>query len=159
MAYIRIKKIQNQEYAYLVESITTEKGPRQKVKQYLGKVQRYVLPDEVEKNLRLDDKREFVISLVESQLKALGFTMQDKYYEQNGFVFSATDCSFRKKKTTKEIVLTFEQGYLCTFTIQRLLSFTKSKDFNQDAYALAKYFLEAGLQISEEEFVKFYSLL
>ena len=38
MAYIRTKKIGKNKYAYLVEIVSTDKGPRQKVKQYLGRV-------------------------------------------------------------------------------------------------------------------------
>ena len=36
--FIRVKKIKNQNYAYLVNSKYTEKGVRQKIVKYLGKV-------------------------------------------------------------------------------------------------------------------------
>lgn len=159
MVYIRIKKIQKQEYAYVVESVATDQGPRQKVKQYLGKVQRQALPDEIQKKVRAESKCEFLTSLVESHLSALGFVKRGKWLERENVIFSAADCSFKMKKTGKNMVLALEQGYLCEFTLQRLLSFTKSKNLNEDAHALARYFVEAGLQISEQEFVQFYSLL
>ena len=38
MVYIRIKRINKFKYAYLVESFQTDKGSRQKVKKYLGRV-------------------------------------------------------------------------------------------------------------------------
>ena len=73
MAYIRIKKIQKQEYAYLVESINTEKGPRQKVKQYLGKIYHYHLLEYSPKNINGNTKREFLTSLLKNHLTALNF--------------------------------------------------------------------------------------
>ena len=59
-------------------------------------------------------------------------------------------------KTEKEAVIKLNDGYLSTFTLQRLLNFKKSKDFNKDAYNLAKCFLEAGLNISKDLFIEYY---
>ena len=159
MAYLRIKKIQNKEYAYLVKSIKTAKGPRQKVLRYLGKVQRHLLPEQFEKEIKRSTKKDFIGSLVQSHLNALGFSKMKSVMRKGPLIFSQKDYSFRSEKSRKEHILAFEQGYLCQYTLQRLLSFTKSDDVQQDGYALARYFLEAGLRITEEEFIQFYSLL
>ncbi|MBI4152848.1 hypothetical protein HY495_03995 [Candidatus Woesearchaeota archaeon] len=159
MVYLRIKKIQNKEYAYLVKSIKTEKGPRQKVLRYLGKVQRHILPEKFDKEIKKSGKKDFIRSLAQSHLNALGFSKMKGVIRKGPLIFSPKDYSLHSEKSQKEYILAFEQGYLCKYTLQRLLSFTKSDDVQQDGYTLARYFLEAGLRITEEEFVQFYSLL
>jgi len=157
MSYIRIKKINNSPYAYLVESFNTSSGPRQKVKQYLGRVYEFEKKMGEVINSKVKNKEDLLLNLVLSELQPRGFK------EKRGkFCFNKIDFNpehFTIKKKTKNIVLAFNDGYLCDFTLQRILNFKKSNDLNHNAHQLAKYFLEAGLQISEEDFVKFYQLL
>ena len=44
MAFVRVKKISGSEYAYLVENTWTERGTRQRVGKYLGRIYK---PDKV----------------------------------------------------------------------------------------------------------------
>ena len=157
MAFIRIKKISSNKYAYLVESTNTNKGPRQKVKQYLGRVHELEKNDEtnVESNYNPNTKKEILSSLILPELSSRGFSKNKDKFQHKSLLFCPRELSITKKNG-KEAILAVEEGYLCSYTLQRLLNFKKSKDLNSDALKLAKYFLEAGLAISEEKFVKFY---
>jgi hypothetical protein len=155
MVFIRIKKINNSPYGYLVESVNTSSGPRQKVKQYLGRVfefERKVSTDVV--SINSGNKEELLLNLVVNELNQRGF---DKDLSFNTVTFDKSSFSLNKGK--RGVVMLMNEGYLCDFTLGRILNFKKSKNLDKDAHTLAKYFLEAGLQISEEDFVKFYGFL
>lgn len=173
MVYIRIKKISGNEYAYLVESIQTKKGSRQKVKKYLGKVYKFENKNEVNiDNLVLSRKKTgFLSELVCRELKSIGFKERTdvklnsdnakSFFLLKNLVFDKEKLTLLKKtksKTVKDAIISLNNGFLCSFTLQRILEFKKSKNVNQDAHVLAKYFLEAGLQVSKENFVKYYML-
>jgi hypothetical protein len=162
MAYIRTKKISGNKYAYLVEIISTDKGPRQKVKQYLGRVHDFEKNKEISEINQGNTNKEILLNLIIPELKARGFKEKKNNLIYKNFIFNSEKITLTKKsknKTNKEAVIGSEEGYLSTFTFQRILNFQKSKDFNKDAHQLAKYFLEAGLQINQELFVKFYQKL
>ncbi len=162
MSYIRIKTISNQKYAYQVEIVSTPKGPRQKVKQYLGKIYSLESIQELDTIILGTKKQDLLQNLILAQLKSLGFQEKDNFLTFQDLIFSPEDFTFIKKtKTNKKqaAVLSLNQGYLSTFTLQRIINFKKSKNLNQDAQNLAKYFLEAGLPISKELFVKYYQSL
>ncbi len=163
MAYIRVKTINRNRYAYLVESTITDQGPRQKVKQYLGRIHELETKKEVpEFEFVSKSIKKNMLGLILSELVAKGFREKDGLYVKKPFQFSPADFTLLKRarnKQLKSVIIASHEGYLCTFTLQRLLNFKKSKDLKQDGYDLAKYFLEAGLQVSSETFVKFYQLL
>ncbi|MBT6773744.1 hypothetical protein HOA91_00080 [Candidatus Woesearchaeota archaeon] len=162
MAYIRTKKISGNKYAYLVEIISTDKGPRQKVKQYLGRVHDFEKNKEISEINQGNTNKEILLNLIIPELEARGFKEKKNNLVYKNFIFNSEKITLSKKsknKTNKEAVIGSEEGYLSTFTFQRILNFQKGKDFNKDAHQLAKYFLEAGLQINQELFVKFYQKL
>jgi len=157
MTYIRTKNINNNNYAYLVENVKTDNGPRQKVLQYLGRVHQLEKKDVVEVN-------QFCLlnNLVVSELKARGFKQKDELLINKKMSYSPKSFVLTKKtnsKTEKDAVLKVNDGHLCSFTLQRIANFKKSKNLNADAQKLAKYFLEAGLQVSREQFVQYYQRL
>ena len=158
MVYIRIKKINNGSYAYLVESKNTPAGPRQKVKQYLGKITALQLQNNSPRSeIKTKSQREFVIELVKRELQRHGFSENKHFFQYEDIIFSLQELTI--KKNNKETILHLNQGFLNTYTLQRLFSFKKTKDHTSDAPLLAKYFLEAGLPLSQQEFVQFYQLL
>tara|TARA_Y100000310_G_scaffold78020_1_gene74638 strand:+ start:41441 stop:41881 length:441 start_codon:yes stop_codon:yes gene_type:complete len=146
MGYIRIKKINNSKYAYLVETKNTQSGPRQKVKKYLGRVFD-VEKNSLAKKINLGgNKYDFIRSLI---LREVNFKKLDKIeYKNFGFT-----------KKGKEVTLKINDGFLSSYTLGRLIRFQKSKDLDKDALLLANYFVQAGLTISEKEFVAYYQLL
>lgn len=159
MAYIRVKKIKGKSYAYLVENKNTSSGPRQKVKKYLGKVHDLERKEDTVSEIK---GKGIFQNLIISELKKLGFKEKGDSCIHKNLIFSCKDYSLKRKtksNTSKEAVISLNEGYLCSFTLQRIANFKKTKDFNKDGFTLAKYFLESGLQVSEEEFVEFYQKL
>ncbi len=155
MAYIRCKRINGSQYAYLVESTTTPQGPRQKVKKYLGKVHEFSERDEIVRSGEYNTKKELVRCLIEKELLSHGFVKNKSSFCCENVVFDKS----LKQKNGKSIVLKINEGYLCDFTVKRILNFKKSDDVAKDAPILAKHFIDAGFVISEEEFVQYYRLL
>lgn len=160
MVYIRVKRINAKPYAYLVES----KNSRQKVKKYLGRV--YELEPKVlnleNRIVRGRRKEDFLLKLTLRELGNLGFRVKGAKHHCKNFMFCPKKFTLRKKtksKTVKETVISLNDGHLSSFTLQRILNFEKSKDLRVDAELLAKYFLEAGFQISRENFINYYRLL
>ena len=162
MVYIRVKKINKYLYAYLVENISTSYGPRQKVKQYLGRVYELEKSKEVEDSFNGHNKEEILLNLVIPELKVRGFKENKDLYVNKDLVLSPKEFTLKKTtkaKTSKDAILKLNEGYLCSFTLNRILKFERSKDVKKDAQVLAKYFLEAGLQINQELFVSFYQAI
>jgi hypothetical protein len=160
MVYIRTKKISNNNYAYLVEIINTKKGPRQKVIQYLGRVYDLELKKDIinQKNNQ-NNKNEIILSLVLPELLARGFNHKNDKWSFQKLTFNSKELTLTKtikNKKSKEAIISLNDGYLCTFTLQRIINFKRTKDLQKDAQSLAKYFLEAGLNISQEQFISFY---
>ena len=150
MTYIRNKEVGTNKYAYLVENISTPKGPRQKVRKYLGKV--HDLSDSHE--FAEVKEKEVLMKLIKVTLKSTGFSEKNGEYHYEGIVFNPTTLDLSKKG--KQVVISVNNGHFCNFTLLRIKNFKKTKDLTKDAQVLAKYFLDAGLLISEEEFVDFY---
>lgn len=159
MAYIRIKKINNSPYAYLVESENTKKGPRQKVKQYLGRVYGFEKVSDEKISTPVNSKQELLLNLVLSELKSRGFKEKEDVFSFNKIYFDPQTFAVSKRTNKKNVVVSLNEGFLCSYTLQNVLNFKKSRNLTKDGQILAKHFLDAGLQISEEDFVRFYDLI
>lgn len=164
MAFLRIKAVKGNKYGYLVENRQTKKGPRQRVKRYLGKAVELKAQREVDffEYFKVDDskdyfkknKKEILLDLVRLELIKHGF-------KEKGVLLSNQKVSFDEKslkllKGKKEVLLVINEGLLGSFTLQRILKFKKSGDFQKDANQLAKYFVEGGINVSQEVFIGFY---
>ncbi len=162
MVYIRVKKINKYLYAYLVENISTSSGPRQKVRQYLGRVHVLEKSKEVEDSFNGKSKQETLLNLIIPELKARSFKENKELYVNKDLIFDTKNFTLKKttkSKTSKDAILKLNEGYLCSFTLERILKFERSKDVKKDAQILAKYFLEAGLLINQQTFVSFYQAI
>lgn len=148
MSYVRLKKINKDNYAYLVESIKTSQGPRQKVKQYLGRVYDYNSLNKPIIVVNGTSAKEILLSLIIPELISRGFKKNNQDYVKDKIIFS--DLKFNKN-----IVLKINKGYLCNYFIEQILNFDKRKS----ARDLAKLFLSTGLEIDKESFVTFYQKL
>ena len=165
MTFIRRKKFNEKEYAYLVETIKTDSGPRQKVKQYLGKVHKLEkneisnTTETITSTISSSNNIDFLNKMIIRELKQNGLKEKNNEFQNKSIVFSSEKLSLNKKTNNKPAVANINEGYLCDFTLKRISMFNKTEDLTKDAQTLAKYFLEAGLQISKEEFVNYYQLL
>ena len=156
MGFIRTKKIDGKEYAYLVENKWYKRkakgrgrGPRQRVSKYLGRV--YVF----DKVNDVDFYNFMKINDLEGYLKNNKSTVFRDLVEWELFRHSINkeditiDYTNKKiLKNNKEISLRMNEGFLNSFTLNRLFGLRAG-----DSYYLAKCFVEAGIQIPKEVFV------
>lgn len=164
MAFLRTKRINNNLYCYLVQNKHTKKGPRQKVKRYLGRAIRLEPKKELDFSdyFKIDNldgyfkknKKGILSDLVELELIKHGFKERKNFLINRNIFFDKN--SFKMSKDNKDIFLSLNEGFLSDFTIKRILKFKKTDNFQKDAHALAKYFVEAGIRIPQEVFVRFY---
>ena len=156
VSFIRIKRIQGKEYAYLVENHWQNNSSRQKVKDYLGKVIKF------EKNqisYQIDTTKQikdYILELVKKELISHGFKEDKETFTNQEISIKLDDLSF--KKGSKEIVLLLNEGFLCNKTVDDLINFKIMPEENEQnvAIRLAKTILESGLKTSHEEFVSLY---
>ena len=149
MGFLRVKKIKGNEYAYLVVNKWTDKGPRQEVKRYLGRVHRFDGNGGSSVNFDLDGKKEFLVGLVNFELSKIGKKIFDE-----GIEFDGGKLRFLKGK--KNCVLGLNEGFMCDYTLGRILRFRKTDDIEVDSVKLAKFFIEAGFEVPKEAFIEYF---
>lgn len=160
MAFFRIKKIKNKEYAYVVENEWGEKGSRQKVKGYLGRAYRFDLKnnadfaeyskiENVQNYVESNDKNIIIKDLIDWELFKFGVNKEE-------FTVEAGNATIQKNK--KNIVLVVNDGFMCNLTLKNLLEF-KPEDEQTDGYRFARAFVEAGLKVPQEVFVGLFGKL
>lgn len=178
--FIRVKKIRKKDklyqYAYIVENRWRKrlkrgkKGSRQKVKSYLGRV---YFPDKKDNkdffeyyNIKdideyvKNNKSRIINELIRLELINHGFKEKDEILSfnnisfdiRNNEVYSTDERNIKNKK----IVLKLNDGFLCNETINNLVK----RRFGDDAgYKFARAFVDAGINIPKELFVKLYESL
>ncbi|MDO8740662.1 MAG: hypothetical protein Q7J54_03780 [Candidatus Woesearchaeota archaeon] len=157
---IRVKKRKNKageelSYAYLVENKWTSKGPRQTVRGYLGKVcffdKKELMFNGNTKNIGY---KELIKVLAKWELRKHGFDEKEEVFASNGIFFENNE--IYKKQANKKIrcVLAFNEGFLCDFTIKRLLDFNEKGSEKEVGLKLAKCFVEAGIDVPKDVFVE-----
>ena len=159
MGFIRIKKINGKEYAYLVEnkwfkrkSKGKSKGSRQKVSKYLGKVHYFdkTNNDDFLNFKKINNLEEYLKNHKNQVIKDLVEWELYRHNIGNGFTID-----FNAKKITKnnkEATLRINEGYLNGHTLSRLFI-----PRSNDSYYLAKCFVDAGIEIPKELFAGLFS--
>lgn len=138
VSFIRIKKIYNQYYAYLVENEWTYKGSRQKNSKYLGKV--FLVEKKANfHEIKGENYKEIILNLIKQELKN---------HNTKSFNFDGEKITINRR----EVILKLNEGFLCKYTISRLLAF-KPLHIKQGE-ELANLLVEAGIKITPEQFVK-----
>ena len=168
MTFIRIKKIKGIQYAYLIKNrwLKTKKQPKQKVVGYLGKL---IIPDsmleesseqipnpevnfydsmniiEPEDYIDKNDVPDIIKDLVEFELKR---------HNMNGIEGLEIDSSKAKVMAkNKNVVLRLNDGYLCNYTMKRLVNFDFKGEEEEVGLELAKRFIGAGIAVPNEIFI------
>ena len=157
MSFIRIKKINRNEYAYLVENKWYKRGfkgkgrgSRQSVSKYLGRVYFFATANDtdfysfkgiqnIEEYLKTTARERVIEDLVEWELSRHNVDKVE-------FTVDFSNKKIVKKK--REISLKMNEGFLNSFTLSRLFNMRSN-----DGYYLAKCFVEAGIEIPKEVFV------
>lgn len=175
--FIRVKKIRKKDklyqYAYIVENRWRKrpkrgkKGARQKVKSYLGRV--YFLDKKDDKdffehyNIKdideyiKNNKSRIINELIKLELINHGFKEKNEllflnniFFEiKNNKIYSTDERNVKNKK----VVLKLNEGFLCNKTINSLVM---GKSVDKDGYKFARAFVDAGINIPKELFVKLY---
>ena len=144
--FVRVKKAKSRTYAYLVENEWTPWGSRQRVTKYLGKLVS-LQRTKNEAHEMPNGFKETILSAVEQELHNHGFTnnKQDNILVnvEQGVIVDAG----------KKVVLGMNEGYLCDHTLHQLLVFTPAENPNENANKLANLAVEAGLKLTNEQFL------
>lgn len=159
--FIRIKKINNIEYAYLVENKyrkNRKNKVRQKTLKYLGKV--YKLPKinnhQTNNNYSNLPHAKIILSLVEAELINHGFKkIKKNIFVKNNVTVNLKDKQVTNKHTKKTICLEINNNFLCFYTLKKLLNFKPKNNLTklQIGKQLANTFNSSGIPISKEIFV------
>ena len=150
MSFLRVKKIKGNDYAYLVENRWTSKGPRQEVKRYLGRVYRFKGKGSYVIDF-CDGRKEFLLELIKYELAKVGGLKKEK------IEFDAKKMNFFRG--ARGCVLGLNQGFMCDYTLRRILNFKKKGDIEVDSVKLAKFFIEAGFDVPQEYFIEYFQRL
>ncbi len=151
--FVRVKKIKGRPYAYLVENEWTPWGSRQRVSKYLGKTQTLSRYSEGLAELPIG-LQPAIVEAVAQELSNHGFIRDGNLLKQENVIVDLNEKTVRQN--TKKIVLGMNEGYLCDHTLQQLLTFTPEERQDENAKKLASLVLEAGLKLSNEQFLHLY---
>lgn len=173
MVFIRKKKINGKDYAYLVRNRWTKDGSRQKAK-YLGKLLSFSIIKELSLNdfirnnylyelhqfIRKSTKKEILKALIEHELVRRGFEQgivkkadpKKEVLHNNSHYFK--DNKIIKISTSKECIVEMNEGFLCSYSVDKLLKLKPiGYDEREKGIMLAKVLLEAGLKVERDVFV------
>ena len=161
MGFIRIKKINNAEYAYLVENKWYKrgfkgrgKGPRQTVSKYLGRVYSFDKANEQDffqyKNIH--DAQQYLIDNNSDEIikDMVRWELHRHNIDINEFNINFNNKKVMKRK--KEVSLRINEGFLNSYTLRRLFNLREESSFY-----LAKCFVEAGIEIPKDIFAGLFS--
>jgi len=151
--FVRVKKIKGRPYAYLVENEWTPWGSRQRVSKYLGKTQTLSRFSEGLAELPAG-LQPAIVEAVAQELSNHGFVREGNLLKQENVTVDLNEKTVRQN--SKKIVLGLNEGYLCDHTLQQLLTFTPEERPDESAKKLASLVLEAGLKLSNEQFLHLY---
>jgi hypothetical protein len=151
MGFIRTKTIKGKEYAYLVSNTWTINGSRQNVKGYLGRVLKPECQRQANTDITNSNFTEAIIALITQELVNHGFN--EKLNRDN----TKVDLENRKIiNNNKNIVIGMNEGYLCTYTFNNLMTLQLTGYEEQAGTQLATALVEAGLKIDKEVFVQLF---
>ncbi len=158
MAYIRTKKIRKKSgncyvYCYLVENKWKKrlKNSRQKVMAFLGKLyEPKIVKDrdfssfksiaDISSYVEQHTYKEIVQDLIEWELSR---------HDMGGYSVDEDKVTKNKHKA----VIKMNEGYLCGYTVKKLLNFRFRDDEYEAGMAFARVFVDAGIKIPKQLFV------
>jgi len=148
--FIRIKKIKNKEYAYLVANKWKDGSSRQTVKSYLGSAYK---PEKINDYIKINNNlnfKELILDIVKQELLNHGFE-EGEILKKDKIIIDLRNLKFIKNK--KGVVIALNEGFLCNHTLKELLNF-KSKGHEEEVgVKLATMLVETGIRVPKEEFI------
>lgn len=151
MGFIRAKTIKGKEYGYLVKNTWTTTGPRQNVKGYLGRIIRPEKQKEETPDISKLKYQSALFTLIKQELCNHGFDTrlakdQTKIDLENRRIINRN----------KNIIIGMNEGYLCTYTLNKLMTVIPHGYEEQAGLQLATALVEAGLKLNKETFVQLF---
>tara|TARA_Y100000310_G_C20693001_1_gene823606 strand:- start:3987 stop:4472 length:486 start_codon:yes stop_codon:yes gene_type:complete len=156
MAYIRVKKIKDREYAYLVKTkwLKSKKQAKQSVSKYLGRVHsfekdnelsflEFVKNDEVSSYLKGKEKKQVIQDLINWEFER--HSIKDVKVNKESVVFGKN-----------EVTLKLNEGFMNKHTLKELYGHRKDRS-EEAGVDMAKKFVNAGIAIPSEVFVEVFS--
>jgi hypothetical protein len=151
--FVRIKRIKGQEYGYLVENSWTGEGTRQKVTGYLGKILR-----------PLRAKSEGLAVNIAEHVSKTGFNelmqqlvlLELSNHALDGKVSIDFD-NFSVSDGKKNVVLALNDGFLCSHSLKKLLSYSPDDDYT--GFLMADLITGAGIKVEKDVFVALFEKL
>ena len=166
MGFLRVKKIKGKEYVYVAESKWMKKTNtvRQISKKYLGRLFRSSVVLQVDffdffdiqdKELYFENhyRQDLIYDVVRWELYRHGFREVRNIWRKDDLYVN-----LRLKHVLcgrGKAALGMHEGYLTGYTLSRLIRYKAY--VQEDGYALAKLFVEAGINIPQEVFVAVFS--
>ena len=166
--FIRIKKIKNQKYGYLVENkwLKTKKSTRQKTKKYLGRI---ITPEPVndislvdyyklsQRKDLLTDKtlKQATLSLIKLELHRHGFKEKNNIWSLNDILVDLENINVTK--SNKPVCIELNNGFLTDHTLQEASNFKTPESTKKEiAKALATTFVSIGLDVEPNFFIQIF---
>lgn len=161
MSFIRIKKIKNKEYAYLIKNrwLKTKKQPKQKVIGYLGRTIRPKIKSHMNETSFFDFKNIYEpedYTETNPKEKILKDLIEFEIARHDIDI----ELDFNKpalKANNREVVLKVNEGFMCSYTIKILKNLSPNGEEEEVALELAKGFVNAGIAIPKEIFIGYFS--
>lgn len=165
MSFLRIKQIKGKSYAYLVENLWKNegRGSRQKVKHYIGRVYSFDLKDSLNQGflsfINAEDIEKYVMST--DFIKIIKDMINWEFYK-HGISNAEFDVELEVpiiKRSGREVCIKINEGFLCGFYLESLINFRKvelEEDEEIAGYNLAKAFVDAGINIPQDVFIKIF---
>jgi len=165
MAFIRTKKIKGNKYVYLAENKWMKRGKRVKQisRKYLGRLFRLEKEQDIDffSFHKIDDKGEYfdkyreeiIYDVIKWELYRHGFLKIRNIWKKDDIYVN-----LRLKQVLSErgkAALGMNEGFLTGYTMSRLIRYKAY--IEEDAYELAKLFVEAGLDVPKPVFVAVFS--
>lgn len=161
MGFIRIKKINGKEYAYLVENKwykrgfkSKGRGPRQRVSMYLGRVYSFDKANEQDffQYKNINDAQQYMIDNNSEEIikDLIRWELHRHNIDINEFNINFSNKKVMRRK--KEVSLRINEGFLNSYTLRRLFNLRKD-----DSFYLAKCFVDAGIAVPKEIFAGLFS--
>jgi hypothetical protein len=155
--FIRVKRIKGQDYGYLVENSWTEKGTRQRVSSYLGRILRpaRVKSETLQGFLNLKNVSEYVRN--SSYGEIISALVRLELYNHNSGKIEIDFEKFLVRNKGKNIVVAMNEGFLCNHSLKRLMEYSPEEDYS--GFLLADLITAAGIKIEKDVFVALFEKL
>ena len=158
--FIRTKKINKKEYAYIVKNTWKKRKTeyRQKVSSYLGRVYKLkkTINNQLEADYQKQSYKKTILDLIRLELLNHGFKeIKKNTWQKETFMADLKNKKVYDFKNKKNICLEINNNFLCSYTLRKLANFTPKKGLTelQIGKQLANAFEAAGILISKEVFI------